>query len=1432
MWYDERINKRRNHEEPTFTLCCGQGQVKLPFLKDSPDLINKLLSGDDALSRHYRENMRIFNMIFAMTSLGGRVDKSVTQGKGPTNFRLQGGNYHLIGSLKPDLGDYAKYSQLYIVDTENEVQNRATIISKGNSQAPNTGKKQLKKEVIEALIKMLNDHNPYVKIFRSARERFESNNDEPFHMRIVADRKGVDGRTYSMPTISEVAALIPGDFVKQMPDRDIVLQEKSTGKLQRISQIHISYLALQYPLIFCYGEDGYRPGIEKCVIPAKTKTKKNKKKSISMRQWFAFRIHERENESHTLLRSKRLFQQFLCDAYTTIESNRLSYIRFNQSKLRCENLNSIKKAAESGTTSMGEEGNQILIPSSFTGGPRYMVQSYYDAMAICKHYGFPDLFITFTCNPKWPEITRYCQARGLTADDRPDIVARMFKIKLDSLMRDLTERKFLGKTVASMYTVEFQKRGLPHAHILLFMDAKSKLHTADDIDKIISAEIPDKETEPELYEVIKNSMIHGPCGAANPKSPCMVEGTCSKQYPKKHQEITKVGSDGYPIYRRRETNDFVEKGGFKCDNRYVVPYNKKLSLRYQAHINVEWCNQNGSIKYLFKYINKGPDRVTFIVEPVNQPTTNSSATTEQESSPTEKKKNEIKDWFDCRYLCLNLSIKYVSASEAIWRIFKFPLQHRSTPVQRLSFHDEGKQPAYFDSKAHIDDVLERISNQDSMFMAWLTLNRNNAIGKNGKRARDLLYAEIPAYFTWDGTNKKFSKRSRGFSFGRINYVPRKMEDEYYLRVLLNIVRGPMTFDDIKKYNGVVYKTYKEACFARGILDDDQVFIDSLLKAGQFCFGDYLRNFFAMLILSDSLARPEHVWAETWQLLSQDIEKKKQEDFNNPYLTLTEAEMKNYTLQEIEKIMLFNGGTLKGIENFPQPSREGIDNSNRLIVDEMRYNRDDLEEKHSEWVQKLTTEQRGIYNEITGAVFNDLGGVFFVYGFGGTGKTFLWKTLAAAIRSRGQIVLNVASSGIASLLLEGGRTAHSRFAIPLNPDEFAVCKIKPKSDLASLIQEASLIVWDEAPMMSKFCFEALDKSFSNIIKNKDNKVFGGKVVVFGGDFRQVLPVIIGAGRAEIVMSALNASYLWDHCKVLKLTKNMRLLSGNLSAAEATEIQQFSDWLLAVGDGRINEPNDGEALIDIPEDLLITEALNPIEAITREVYGDPTKLHEIIEPKFFQKRAILAPTNDDVNTINEYMLEHLESEERIYLSADSIDPTDSDSLTNPVITPDFLNSIKLSGMPHHALRLKIGAPVMLLRNIDPKGGLCNGTRLQITQLATHIVQARVITGERSGEIVLIPNINLTPSDTKLPFKMRRRQFPLSVAFAMTINKSQGQSLEHVGLYLRKPVFSHGQLYVALSRVTSKKGLKIIILDKEGKIQKQTTNVVFKEVFQNII
>ncbi|CAN7125661.1 unnamed protein product, partial [Brassica rapa subsp. narinosa] len=255
------------------------------------------------------------------------------------------------------------------------------------------------------------------------------------------------------------------------------------------------------------------------------------------------------------------------------------------------------------------------------------------------------------------------------------------------------------------------------------------------------------------------------------------------------------------------------------------------------------------------------------------------------------------------------------------------------------------------------------------------------------------------------------------------------------------------------------------------------------------------------------------------------------------------------------------------------------------------------------------------------------------------------------------------------------------------------------------------------------------------------------------------------------------------------------------------------------------------IEIPSEFLITDSDEPIEAISKAVYGDPSSLKGNKEAKFFQERAIFCPTNEDVNMINDYMLDKLDGEEMIYLSADSIDPTDTKAVNDEALDSDFLNNIKVSGLPNHRLRLKVGCPVMVLRNVDPPEGLMNGTRLQITQLMEFMVAAKIITGSNVGKTVYIPRLLITPSDTRLPFKMRRRQLPLSVAFAITINKSQGQSLSEVGLFLPRPVFSHGQLYVAISRVTSKKGLKILIVDEDEKPQHKTVNVVFKEVFNNI-
>lgn len=253
----------------------------------------------------------------------------------------------------------------------------------------------------------------------------------------------------------------------------------------------------------------------------------------------------------------------------------------------------------------------------------------------------------------------------------------------------------------------------------------------------------------------------------------------------------------------------------------------------------------------------------------------------------------------------------------------------------------------------------------------------------------------------------------------------------------------------------------------------------------------------------------------------------------------------------------------------------------------------------------------------------------------------------------------------------------------------------------------------------------------------------------------------------------------------------------------------------------------------------------------------------DPQYLQSRAILASTIECVEEINDYILSlipgnfsneyitlfmylHLKKindsnpyllycigEEQEYLSSDEIDRSEinNECQSFDILTPEFLNSLRCSGLPSHKLKLKVGTPIMLMRNIDQSMGLCNGTRLIITRMANHVLEAKIMSGTNIGSMTYIPRMDMSPSQSPWPFKLTRRQFPIIVSYAMTINKSQGQSLDSVGLYLPTSVFSHGQLYVAMSRVKSKAGLKILIHDKDKIPLSTTMNVVYKEVFENL-
>jgi len=288
-----------------------------------------------------------------------------------------------------------------------------------------------------------------------------------------------------------------------------------------------------------------------------------------------------------------------------------------------------------------------------------------------RKFGRPDLFITFTCNPTWEEI-REELFFGQSPSDRHDLIARVFQRKLQKFMSVIKDSHIFGQTLCWMYTIEWQKRGLPHSHMLIWLADKIK---SDDIDSIICAEIPDPQIDPILHNVVTKNMIHGPCGSLNRNSPCMIDGKCSKKFPRELIAETQTGEDSYPLYRRRKPED----GGFttnlkkgtrdiEVDNRWIVPYNPLLSKMFQAHINVEWCHSVKSIKYICKYINKGSDQAVFEVFGNQNPL------------------DEVLAYQVGRYICSN---------EALWRIFGFHIHERYPAVKKLSVHLENGQRVYF-----------------------------------------------------------------------------------------------------------------------------------------------------------------------------------------------------------------------------------------------------------------------------------------------------------------------------------------------------------------------------------------------------------------------------------------------------------------------------------------------------------------------------------------------------------------------------------------------------------------------------------------------------------------------------------------------------------------------------------------------------------------
>ena len=957
-----------------------------------------------------------------------------------------------------------------------------------------------------------------------------------------------------------------------------------------------------------------------------------------------------------------------------------------------------------------------------------------------------------------------------------------------------------GKVLAHVCSIEWQKRGLPHAHILIWLTTPISSHQ---IDSIISAEIPNKQRNGRLHDIVVENMIHGPCGAHNRLSPCMDQNCCAKDFPKPFAEVTTCGNNGYPLYRRRSP----EQGGettFKkvnnkqilIDNRWVVPYSPYLCDMFDCHINTEVCNSITAIKYVIKYVTKGCDMASFAVQGISR-------------------NDEIS---------LYQAARYVSCSEACWRLFGFHIHDRDPTVVRLSVHLPNGQRVLFTEDNAVDVAqAPPETTLTAFFKLCLKYQTDDAQPPTADQrfVQNLLYTDLPQYFifeikikSWkarkkgkavvlhDGTLTSFKKSS---AIGRVYAVCPKQSECFFVRLLLHHRTNCVSFQDLRTVDGEVKSSFRDACLSLGLLEDD-AHLTQCQEAEVSASPSSRRTLFAIIITSCNVSNPVELWDTHKDFLTDDILYRARQETNQPLLDFT-PDMYNEALCRIEDVV--NRICNRKLSDFglPSPQRRNNPLSNEVLR-ETSYDVDMLRQYVTEKEPTLTADQRQIYDRVINAVQQEESAFFFIDAPGGTGKTYLINIALAKLRSQRKVALAVATSGIAAKLLANGRTAHSTFKIPLNLQntDTPVCSIKANSATADLIRSCKAIFWDEATMINKAALEALDRTLRDI--RKSSAIFGGIPVILSGDFRQTLPILPGEGRAEQVQACIRHSCLWQSVQKLALSTNIRVHLHNDNNAG-----DFSQLLLQVGNGEISNVAQSSYQIEMPIEL--ANAIKSVDRLIENVYPDIQNNFRDLE--WLMERAILAPHNHTVDEINNCVLDKIPGENVTYRSIDTL----KNDETSNVYPTEVLNSLQPPGIPPHILALKVGVRLIVLRNLAP--GIANGTRLILVRAMERCLETIVATGPKKGDSFFLPKIPLTPSDAEISFEFTRCQFPVKLAFGMTINKAQGQTLGVAGIHLHQQCFSHGQFYVACSRVSTKENLFICLPPETNVIH----NVVYQEV-----
>jgi len=1051
----------------------------------------------------------------------------------------------------------------------------------------------------------------------------------------------------------------------------------------------------------------------------------------------------------------RLSQTYLVDSISRAIDYRLRFHRFHQ-----KDLFGIDTEVDNYDEG-GGVGEKTFLSQSMHGSRRHLRSLAKNALALVSEYGRPSLFITLTCNPYWPEILEQLLP-GQTAYDRGDIVCQVFSRKLQALLKNIRSGKYFKimnatqlyhKIEFEVRVIEYQRRGLPHAHIVFkFHDDdnmpryENKPALAAWIDYHINAIYPSiatdaeplepgesYETDLEYAEMVKAHMLHKCFPEVN--GGCLNDkNKCSKGFDSNIvTNITQFDPKGFPQYRRPTVKSL-----------YVVPHNRELLKDWNGHANVEFAGSTYTVIYLYKYLFKGSKKVKLRLTNANDI----------------RDDDEINLYLRGRYLC---------SMDCYWRILGHDTYPAPTPSVRVIKIVSELKSTQSIADGKVPDIIVYFSRPPPLHYMKYTQMFNTYIWSYDRPSR-FNENEDGYYVIKVGSNIRdiylFRRTDYSPSITRLEVIAITAGEQFFLRLILyNFPKR--SYKECFQCSNQNYCTFQEAAVAAGIVRDNDEVYSCFEEAAHFQdMTPYeLRNLFVISTLQ-GFPTLRILKEERFQHIMYD-------DFLHNYNPPNHQAAWNDLLCDFARRFESDGKNMKDY-GLPEPKHMKTE----LEIELNKYTRSEQLAMYNRLCDDVpnTNEQKLIFDDIVDAVKRKLTRIYYIQGQAGSGKSTLAKKIMSFCRSEGKLCAGCASTGLAATIYEGFETAHSLFKFPVvEEDEREVdtpieCQLVNSPNRLEYLNAVDLILWDEFPSCDREVFEAVHRALNK---------FQGKVIVTMGDMRQIAPVVVNGDKFDVINHSIPSSPLWRIFRVMKLTTNMRLLQpGNLMSTSAEDTtarlnqQRYAEMILGIGNGRhiptilhdgyIRDETRGATTIELPGCRRIVDRKDAINF----VFPAP------IDPEQISKRAILAGTNEEVDEWNEEV-QNLNMHPTIILAShdELAESDDPHNILRSMLTDDVLNSYNKNGVPPHVLKLKVNDTCIVLRNLNKKEGLTNNTRVRVISITTKCIRVQTLLNDK--KTFSIPRIRFK---FRLPFgrsfELLRTQFPLRLAYCISINKSQGK------------------------------------------------------------